>query len=66
MLDVEEGVREKPQILLVDAGQLLHYLDQVVHGGLPLHPAAIVNLQREESMKAPAGDEAAAGRVLRV
>lgn len=31
----------------MDPGQLLHDLDQVVHGGLSLHAAAIIDLQGE-------------------
>lgn len=32
----------------MDPGQLLDDLYQVIHGGFSLHPAAIVNLHREE------------------
>lgn len=48
MLGGEEGAREGARILLVDPGQLLHDLDQVIYGGLPLHAAAVVNLQGEK------------------
>lgn len=40
--------RERSRILLMDPGQLLDDLYQVIHGGFSLHPAAIVNLHREE------------------
>lgn len=48
LLYVEEGARERPRILLMDPGQLLHDLYQVVYGGLPLHTTAIINLQGEK------------------
>lgn len=48
LLGGEAGAREGARILLVDPGQLLHDLYQVIYGGLPLHAAAVVNLQGEK------------------
>lgn len=48
LLHVEGRGRERSRILLMDPGQLLDDLYQVIHGGFSLHPAAIVNLHREE------------------
>lgn len=48
MLHVEGRGREQSRVLLMDPGQLLYDLDQVIHGGFPLHPTSIINLHREE------------------
>lgn len=46
------GGGKDPQILLMDAGQLLHDLYQVVHGGFSLHSAAIIDLRGEKGIRA--------------
>lgn len=45
---MEEGARKYFLFQLVNTGEFLHNLDQVIHRGLPLHSAAIINLKQED------------------